>query len=177
MKRPAKVRAAPAPCFTRLPDHETRATSADHEALRLWLRLLTCTTLIEKEIRARLRLRFDVTLGRFDLMAQLDRHPDGLKMGELSRRLMVTNGNVTGLTDQLVSEGLVERRAPPDDRRSTLVRLTRNGRRVFDQMAAEHERWIVELLGALKAADRKALHELLGRLKTGVRREAGETEP
>ncbi len=80
--------------------------------------------LIEQRVRARLRERFAITLPRFDLMAQLERNPQGLKMGELSRRLMVTGGNVTGLTDQLVGEGLVERRPIPGDRRAYAVRLT-----------------------------------------------------
>ena len=86
----------------------SRALDAEHGALRVWLQLLTCTTLIERHVRERLRERFDITLPRFDMMAQLDREPRGLKMSELSRRLMVTGGNVTGLTDQLVAEGLVK---------------------------------------------------------------------
>ena len=92
-------------------DLESRLTDDDHDALRLWLRLLTCTTADRARHPARLRERFGMTLPRFDLMAQLERHPDGLRMGELSRRLMVTGGNVTGLVDQLVAEGLVERGA------------------------------------------------------------------
>ncbi|MCU0950042.1 MAG: MarR family transcriptional regulator [Burkholderiaceae bacterium] len=147
-------------------DLETRAADTDHDALRLWLRLLTCTSLIERTIRSQLRTRFDITLPRFDLMAQLDRHPDGLKMRELSQRLMVTGGNVTGLTDQLVAEGLVERREVPGDRRAYAVRLTRAGRKVFAQTAAEHERWVVDLLSGLKAPQRRQLYALLGQLKT-----------
>ena len=100
------------------PDHESRLSEAHHESLRLWLRLLTCTMLIEQRVRTRLRERFAISLPRFDLMAQLERNPQGLKMGELSRRLMVTGGNVTGITDQLVAEGLVERRAIAGDRRA-----------------------------------------------------------
>ena len=100
------------------PDHETRATPSDHAALRLWLRLLTCTNLIESQIRSRLRTEFNITLPRFDLMAQLERHPEGLKMGVLSKRMMVTGGNVTGITDQLVAEGLVMREDNPTDRRA-----------------------------------------------------------
>ena len=90
-------------------DMEARGHREHPEALRLWLRLLTCTQLIEKQVRGQLREQFDTTLPRFDLMAQLERNPDGLKMNELSRRMMVTGGNVTGITDQLVAEGLVER--------------------------------------------------------------------
>src|SRR5512134_3091261 len=108
-------------------DPETRLSDSHHDALRLWLRLLTCTLLIERRIKARLRDRFGMTLPRFDLMAQLERAPDGLKMSELSRRLMVTGGNVTGLTDQLVAEGLVDRHPVPGDRRAFAVRLTAGG--------------------------------------------------
>jgi len=147
-------------------DPESRLNDADHAALKLWLRLLTCTTLIERRIRAGLHRQFKMTLARFDLMAQLARAPEGLKMGELSRRLMVTGGNVTGLTDQLVTEGLVERNAIPGDRRAYAVRLTAKGKRAFDAMAAEHERWIIKLLSGLPAADRERLHALLGRMKT-----------
>ena len=95
------------------PDPETRLHDDHHESLRLWLRLLTCTLTIERRVRAQLREKFTITLPRFDLMAQLERHPQGLKMGELSRRLMVTSGSVTGLTDQLAGEGLVERKSIP----------------------------------------------------------------
>ena len=105
-------------------DLEARAHSEHPEALRLWLRLLTCTQLVEKQVRTALREQFDTTLPRFDLMAQLERTPDGLRMNELSRRMMVTGGNVTGITDQLVAEGLVERIDVAGDRRAWRVRLT-----------------------------------------------------
>jgi DNA-binding MarR family transcriptional regulator len=155
-------------------DQETRVTGAHHDALRLWLRLITCTTLIERAVRRRLRDRFSITLARFDLLAQLERAPAGLRMGELSRRLMVTNGNVTGLVAQLVDEGLCERRPVPQDRRAHMVRLTAEGRRAFGAMAAEHERWIVELTAGLEGAERRRLHALLGELKASVRaREPG----
>jgi DNA-binding MarR family transcriptional regulator len=150
-------------------DPESRLHDDHHESLRLWLRLLTCSLMIERRIRARLRERFATTLPRFDLMAQLERAPDGLRMGELSQRMMVTGGNVTGITDQLAAEGLVERRPILGDRRAQAVRLTVKGRRTFDAMAAEHERWIVELIGGLSAVDRDRLHALLGRLKTAIR--------
>jgi len=149
-------------------DMEARAHSEHPEALRLWLRLLTCTQGIEKDVRTRLRERFETTLPRFDLMAQLERNPHGLKMGELSRRLMVTGGNVTGITTALVAEGLVERRAIPGDRRAQLVRLTAAGKRAFDAMAVEHERWVKDMVGGLTAADRERLRALLGKLKTTI---------
>jgi DNA-binding MarR family transcriptional regulator len=149
-------------------DLETSAGDSEHEALRLWLRLLTCTTLIEGDIRSRLRQDFAVTLPRFDLMSQLDRHPEGLKMGELSRRMMVTGGNVTGITDQLQQEGLVTREALPTDRRAYLIRLTPAGREAFSRMASAHETWVEQMFSGLAETDRRALFRLLGRLKSSL---------
>jgi DNA-binding MarR family transcriptional regulator len=156
----------PAPA---VPDPETRVSDDHHESLRLWLRLLTCTLMIERRVRAGLRERFAITLPRFDLMAQLERRPQGLKMGELSRRLMVTGGNVTGLTNQLVDEGLVERQPIAGDRRAHAVRLTAKGKRAFDAMAVEHERWVIAMLGGFSTGDRARLFALLGDLKTNLR--------
>jgi DNA-binding MarR family transcriptional regulator len=149
-------------------DAETRATSHDHEALRLWLRLYACSALIEGRVRRRLQTRFATTLPRFDLMAQLDRAPHGLRMSELSGRLMVTGGNVTGLTDSLQREGLVVREADGKDRRALRVKLTREGRRVFRAMAAEHERWIIEMFEGLSVREARALGEQLNTLKKHV---------
>ena len=149
-------------------DHETRATEAHHESLRLWLRMLACTNLIEAYVRSQLRLKFHTTLPRFDLMSQLERHPEGLKMGELSRRMMVTGGNVTGITDQLVAEGLVVREDNPKDRRAYIVKLTKEGRRVFRQWADEHEDWIIELFEGLGQEERNQLYALLAQLKQHV---------
>jgi DNA-binding MarR family transcriptional regulator len=140
----------------------------DHASLRLWLRLLTCHNLIESRLRNLLRLNFETTLPRFDLMAQLDRHPEGLKMRDLSRLLMVSGGNVTGLTDRLVEEGLIERRDDPRDRRAYSVHLTPNGRAHFARMAEQHEVWVAELFEGLDDEDRTLLHGLLGKLKTGL---------
>ena len=155
----------------RVADLETRATREDHEALRLWLRLLATTHLIETRVRRGLQERYATTLPRFDLMAQLDRAPDGLKMGELSRRMMVTGGNVTGITDGLEADGLVERSADASDRRALRVRLTPAGRRAFRAMATEHERWIVDMFGALNQNQMTLLSDLLGRLKQHLRLE------
>ena len=146
-------------------DMEARAHSEHPEALRLWLRMLTCTQLVEKQLRSLLRERFDTTLPRFDLMAQLERAPAGLKMNELSRRMMVTGGNVTGITDQLVSEGLVERIDVEGDRRAYRVRLTPRGRKQFHDMARQHEDWIVEAFSGLTDKDVATLHRLLGKVK------------
>ena len=146
-------------------DLEARAHADHATALRLWLRLLTCTQLVEREVRSALRAQFDTTLPRFDLMAQLERAPQGMKMNELSRRMMVTGGNVTGITDQLVAEGLVERLPAAGDRRAFLVRLTKAGRESFADMAHAHEGWIVRAFGDLSDKDMATLHKLLGRVK------------
>lgn len=146
-------------------DLEARAHSEHAHELRLWLRLLTCSQLIEKRVRAGLREQFDTTLPRFDLMAQLERHPEGLKMKELSHRLMVTGGNVTGITDQLVNEGLVERLDVDGDRRAFRVALTDHGRTTFTEMARQHEEWIVDAFEGLSPRDLESLHKLLGKVK------------
>jgi len=155
-------------------DAETRAARDDHGAIRLWLRLLATERLVENRSRRLLLERFGTTLPRFDLMAQLERFPKGLRMNELSQRMMVTGGNVTGITDLLEREGLVERAADPDDRRAWLVRLTRAGRRAFAAMAAEHERWIVEAFAPLTAREMATMAALLARLKTHVRSLEGQ---
>jgi DNA-binding MarR family transcriptional regulator len=144
---------------------EARTAVDDHAAVKLWLRLLSCSTQIERVIRTRLRERFETTLPRFDYLAQLERHHDGLRMNALSRYLMVTGGNVTGLTDQLVAEGLVERTHDPDDRRALIVKPTAAGRRQFLRMAQEHEAWLVEMFAGFDAASKDALYESLGRLR------------
>lgn len=152
----------------RLVDREFIARSGDHRALRIWLRLLTCTQLIEREVRSRLRGQFNTTLPRFDLMAQLERHPAGLKMNALSRLLMVTGGNVTAIVDQLEKEGLVERLDAPGDRRAFRIRLTRAGERSFAEMARAHEDWVVEMFSGLTRKEHEELLKLLAKLKTSA---------
>jgi DNA-binding MarR family transcriptional regulator len=151
-----------------LMDLETRTTVDDHHDLRLWLRLLACTIRVEHQVRDRLRREFETTLPRFDLMAQLERHPDGLRMSELSRRLMVSGGNVTGITDQLEREHLVVRIYDPADRRVVAVKLTAVGLVRFRDMAVRHERWIIELLAGLDQADKAGMFEILQKLKAHV---------
>jgi DNA-binding MarR family transcriptional regulator len=153
-------------------DRESALMSDDKLELKLWLRLLTCGNLIEGEVRARMRETFGTTLPRFDLLAQLDRARDGLTMGELSSRLMVSNGNVTGLTDALEREGLVSREPEPDDRRSLRIRLTPAGKRAFDAMTPVHEEWIDMMMAGLTRAEMAHLLELLGKLKQSARRAA-----
>ncbi|MGO8914714.1 MAG: MarR family winged helix-turn-helix transcriptional regulator [Stellaceae bacterium] len=154
------------------PDRESALLSDDKLELKLWLRLLTCSSLIEGEVRARLRETFATTLPRFDLLAQLDRAPDGLTMGELSSRLMVSNGNVTGLTEALVREGLVSRVPEPEDRRSLRIRLTAPGKHAFDAMTPTHEQWIDQMMAGLTRTEMAHLLELLGKLKHSARRAA-----
>ena len=146
-------------------DLEARGHSEHPDELRLWLRMLTLTQLVEKQVRTQLREQFDTTLPRFDLMAQLERNPDGLKMNELSRRMMVTGGNVTGITDQLAAEGLVERALVEGDRRAYRVRLTPRGRALFGEMARAHEAWIVSAFDGLNPREVSSLHQLLGKVK------------
>lgn len=146
-------------------DLETNLDRRDKPELRLWLRLLTCTNLVEGTIRRRLRQDFATTLPRFDLLAQLDRGSAGLTMTELSNRMMVSNGNLTGLVDRLVADGHVERRPDPDDGRSTLVVLTPRGKAHFDAMTPAHEAWVNGMLDGLSGTEIHHLHELLGKLK------------
>ena len=144
---------------------EGRVVKDDHQSLKVWLRLLSCSTQIETTIRKRLRQEAGITLARFDFMAQLHRHPDGLTMSVLSKYLMVTGGNVTGLADELEKEKLVERIVEPHDRRSSRVTMTKKGRRLFDKLAATHESWIVGMFAGMTSGDIRQLHELLGRLR------------
>ncbi len=143
------------------------------DEVRLWLRLLTCVNLIETEIRRRLREEFDMTLPRFDLLAQLERSTEGLLLSELSRRLMVTNGNVTGLVERLVEEGFVRRVADRDDRRAARVSLTKSGRAAFARMAEAHGGWLADMLGALGSERQTTLLAALGELKVVVRQGTG----
>ena len=164
----AKVTAKTIPKDDNTPayDLETRLRHDHHQSLKLWLRMLSCTVMIEAEVRSRLRSQFDITLPRFDLMAQLERHPDGLRMGELSKRMMVTGGNITGITDQLEQEKLVVRVAVQKDRRAYKVKLTAAGRRAFESMAAVHEAWIAELFSGLQNEQKNTMFDLLSQIKT-----------
>lgn len=157
-------------------DAETKVAERpdDHKTeLRLWLRMLTCTTLIEGEIRRRLREHFDVTLPRFDLLAQLDRTPDGMTLGELSRRMMVTNGNITGLVDRLEEQGLVKRRTSPHDRRSQFVSMTAAGRRSFRAIARTHGDWVAEMFAGMSDSELEPLMRLLAKAKTSAGKAVG----
>jgi len=154
-------------------DAETKVAERpdDHKTeLRLWLRLLTCTTLIENEVRRRLRDQFDITLPRFDLLAQLDRTPGGMTLGELSQRMMVSNGNITGLVDRLLTQGLISRRPAPNDRRVQIVSLTAEGRRFFRAMARENADWIKQIFAGLSSGDVVNLMDVLAKTKASARK-------
>jgi DNA-binding MarR family transcriptional regulator len=162
-------------------DAETKVIERpdDHKTeLRLWLRLLTCTTLIENEVRRRLRDQFGITLPRFDLLAQLDRAPNGMTLGELSQRMMVSNGNITGLVDRLCEQGLIVRRPSPSDRRVQIVSLTADGQKFFRNMARANANWVGEIFADLSARDIEALMPLLAKTKSSARkaRTNGRTE-
>lgn len=150
-------------------DPEAHLANNEHESLRLWLRLFTCTTMLERVVDSALKREFASSLPRFDLLSQLHRAPEGLRMGELSERILVTNGNVTWLVAALEREGFVKRRTTPDDRRVTNVRLTAAGRRHFETMARAHEQLIGNLLGGLSAVERRSLHAALGTIKQRFR--------
>ena len=152
-------------------DHEYRAHADQHASLRLWLRLLSCTTRVEDKIRQKLRESFDITLPRFDLMAQLERHPDGLSMGELSRRMMVTGGNITAIVDQLEKEKLVLRVVGVNDRRSFTVKLTQAGKDAFTDMAIAHEAWVADMFEGLSVDQQSQLHTVLGAMKKNLQKQ------
>jgi DNA-binding MarR family transcriptional regulator len=154
-------------------DAETKVAErpGDHKTeLRLWLRLLTCTTLIENEVRRRLSDNFEITLPRFDLLAQLDRAPNGMTLGELSQRMMVSNGNITGLVDRLVEQGLIRRKPAPNDRRVQIVSLTPEGQREFRTMARVNADWVGEIFEGLTTKDIEALMPLLAKTKASARK-------
>src|SRR3974377_1373647 len=164
----ARVRPRPRDDGDMMLDSETKAVElpADHgDELRLWLRLLTCTNLIEGEVRSRLGERFSVTLPRFDLMAQLDKASDGMTLSDISKRMMVSNGNVTGLVERLVESGHLDRRTSESDRRGQVIRFAQIGRAEFRKMAAEHEIWIADIFSDLPPKDVRELMRLLAKTK------------
>lgn len=158
----------------------SKGASEAKASLRTWLRLLACTNLVERDVRGRLRDQFDTTLPRFDVLAQLDaaarESRAELTMSELSRRLMVTNGNLTSLVERLVQEGLVKREKAPSDRRTQFVRITPAGKRALDAMTPEHQRWIESLFAELTPSERAQLYDLLGKLRTSVQHSLAAAE-
>ena len=153
---------------TAMRDYEDAGPNAK-SSVRLWLRLFSLVTLIEAEIGRRLRARFDMSLAKFDFLAQLYRSPDrAMTMSQLGRSLMVTGGNITGLTDRLAREGLVERIPHPSDRRSRVIGLSEKGCETFETMAEVHEEWIRELMSGLDEHEQELLMGQLGALKDGL---------
>lgn len=146
-------------------NQSTHATStgldASRERLRLWIRLLKTTRMIEAELRERLRVEYSCTLPRFDVMSALSRRQEGLKMSELSRMLMVSNGNVTGIVERLAEDGLLIREAVPGDRRAARVRLTHTGLEEFAKQAKAHQGWLDEIMGTLDAQDCVQITDML----------------
>jgi DNA-binding MarR family transcriptional regulator len=136
--------------------------------VRLWLRLLSCSTTIEKRLRRRFSARFDTTLPRFDVLATLERRPEGVTMSELSQALLVSNGNITSLVRQLEEMGLVSSRLDADDRRSSVVALTDKGRENFADLAAAHHGWVEAMFGGMSRNDQAALYRLLATLKQSI---------
>lgn len=140
----------------------------DRGSVRLWLRLLTCTTVIEKRLKRGFADKYDITLPRFDVMAALDRHPEGMTMGQLSKALLVSNGNVTGVVQVLVRDRYVSLTPSPTDGRSSVARLTQLGRECFAGLAEAHHEWIDAMLAGLGREERGQLHQLLGVLKDSL---------
>ena len=142
------------------------------QSLRVWLRLLSCENQIEQYLRTRLRKEFDVTLPQFDVLSELDHAGQQLTMSHLSEKLMVSNGNVTGVVDRLERNGYVTRQASPTDRRVQHILLTDAGRNKFQEMATIHEQWVKELFNDLDADKLEKLLELLNTTRASVTRNA-----
>jgi DNA-binding MarR family transcriptional regulator len=163
------VIARPSPPRTRnRPNGAAAPAEKGQLELRLWLSMISCSMKMESLLGQRLRREFGTSLARFDVLAQLERFPDGLTMSELSRRLIVSNGAITGLVDKLTDAGLVTRREDPNDRRSMIVRLTRKGREIFLRMARRHEEWVVSILGELSSAAQTELLQNLTLLQRNL---------
>ena len=159
------------PQFTKISsrDLETRVRDDDHSALRLWLKLLSTSQLIENNVRELLRVEFDFTLPRFDLMAQLQRHPEGLSMSSLAELMMVSGGNVTNIVKQLEKDGFVNRVAQEKDNRSFIVSLSELGLQRFEKMMLAHEGWVVSLMDGLKPDEVQSWKENIYKLKAHIK--------
>mgnify|MGYP001026018559 FL=1 len=149
-------------------DFETGLNEDEQLDLRIWIRLLTCTHLIEKRVRKNLRDSFNTTLPRFDALVQINRTPDGQPMRELSNRMMVTNGNITPLVDRLVNEDLIKRDPSSDDRRVQHVSLTQNGKEALEEMIPAHSSWVNNLMSNMRRDRAGDLLNLLGDLKESI---------
>lgn len=134
-----------------------RSGAPAKERLRLWIRILRASRLIEAVLRERLKARFNTTLPRFDVLSALDRAPEGMAMSDISSFLLVSNGNVTGIVERLVNDGMASRSKRDGDRRTSIVKLTPAGKEAFAAMAQAHERWVDELLASLPEEEAKGL--------------------
>ncbi len=148
----------------------SKESAAEHskESLRTWLRLLSCETVIERQLRTLLRQNFSVTLPQFDVLSELERADDPLTMSQLSKELMVSNGNVTGVIDRLENTGFVKRVRAEHDRRIQYIELTPQGSREFDRMAVAHEQWLAELMSGLSLTEMGKLQRLLLKTRQSV---------
>ncbi len=157
-------------------DYESGVGASDRMELRVWLRLITCFNLLDGAVRQSLHQNHATTLPRFDVLAQLYRTSAPMSMGELSRRLMVTNANITGLISRLARERLVDRKPSPQDRRRQMIELTAEGRRLFEAMAEDHRIWLSDMTAGLDRDEMSELFGLLGRLKESVLRSRDDEE-
>ncbi len=149
---------------------KSKESAAAHskESLRTWLRLLSCETVIEQQLRTLLRKNFSVTLPQFDVLSELERAGDPLTMSQLSKELMVSNGNVTGVIDRLEKTGFARRVRAEHDRRVQYIELTAKGKNEFNKMASQHERWLADLLSELSLTEMGKLQELLLKARQSV---------
>ena len=145
-----------------------QVTEHSKESVRTWLRLLSCETVIEQQLRALLRQNFSVTLPQFDVLSELERAGDPLTMSQLSKELMVSNGNVTGVIDRLEKTRFVKRVRAEHDRRIQFIELTAKGRKEFNRMASRHERWVADLLSGLSMTEMNRLQDLLLKARESV---------
>ena len=151
-----------------LADAQEHISSRGKQSLRLWLRLLACENLVEHAVRTRLRKRFSITLPQFDVLSELEHAKKPLTMSQLSKQLMVSNGNVTGVVDRLERDGYVSRAASPTDRRVQYIALSKQGEHLFAEMAREHEQWVTELFADLSAQEIRTLLNGLSRAKESI---------
>lgn len=149
-------------------DQKLEHIPREKEGLRLWLRIVSCSQMVEQEIRTLLREKFDTTLPRFELMSSLDRVPDGLSMGELSNWLMVTKGNVTGIAERLSEDGFIKRSPTPTDRRSFCVTLTPRGKKLYKEMEQEYEGLLDKLFSDVSLDDSDMFTGVLAKVKEVV---------
>jgi DNA-binding MarR family transcriptional regulator len=164
--------AEPRPLAPTGPEFRDRLGGAPHSKLsqQLWLRLSSCASVVEKRVRARLEQEFATTLPRFEVLAAIERHPTGLTISQVSRAIMVSNGNVTAVANRLLEDGWIVRTVDSHDRRVATVRLTRKGRAAFARMANAQAEWIDRMFAELADGELDELMKRLGDLRRSVER-------